>query len=73
MNIGDANALRLCLCCGKPGAVLLRLKDGRNVRSCQDCLAGCDGCRQWANGATERKPIGRECEYESIGQMSLFK
>jgi len=63
MTTGDANARRLCLCCGRPGARLLRLRDGRAIRSCDVCLRNCDGCRAWVSGATDRKPIGRESDY----------
>jgi len=66
MKVGDANAMRLCLCCGREGAGLYRLRDGRAVRVCRQCAWSCDGCQAWLNGARERKPIGREAEYQEV-------
>lgn len=64
MKWGEANALRLCLCCGNPGALLLRLPDGRAIRSCSDCQSRCAFCQDnWGNGKP-REPIGREAEWE---------
>jgi len=63
MKQGDANALRMCLCCGAWGAGLYRLSGGRAVRICQECARNCHGCRNWLNMSTERKPIGREVEW----------
>jgi hypothetical protein len=72
-TIRDANRLRLCLCCGRPDARLLRLRDGRNVRSCDRCLSSCEGCRAWASGAVERKPLACEMFQGDPMQLELLK
>lgn len=38
MTKQEAHLKRCCLICGNPGAHLLRLSDGRNVRACDSCL-----------------------------------
>jgi len=65
MRIGDANALRLCLCCGQEGAELYRLRDGRANRTCHDCESRCAACAAALSGATQRAPIGREIEFRT--------
>lgn len=40
VNNREAGIRRLCMICGTPGALLIRLvDDGRNVRACEDCLS----------------------------------
>lgn len=60
MKISEANRIRACLCCGQAGANLLRLRDGRNVRACDECLRGSVSC--WLNGAIKRDPL--PCEVQ---------
>lgn len=38
MTRAEAARLRLCMICGAPGALLIRLPDARNVRACDRCL-----------------------------------
>lgn len=47
MTWKEANFLRVCLICGKSGAHLLKLPDGRNVRACDECLDA--GDNPWTN------------------------
>lgn len=63
MTIGEANRSRVCLCCGQPDANLLRLRDGRNVRACDECLR-CPTGDYWRNGAVERDPL--PCELGKV-------
>jgi hypothetical protein len=63
MTKGEASAKRLCLCCGTPGAVLLRTRAGRAIRMCTDCSVRCEGCRALTDEAVEREAIGRESEW----------
>lgn len=69
MTNAEANRIRACLVCGKPNAVLLRLRDGRNVRACEPCLR--NGSRVWLNGSTERDPL--PCELEKSSPASPCK
>lgn len=60
MTKGEASAMRLCMICGNPDALLIRLPDGRSVRGCEVCLRGSNDWISWEL----REPIGREAEYE---------
>ena len=70
-NIKESNRRRLCLCCGKPDARLLRTRDGRAIRVCHACEMGCEFCRVNCADATEREPINSEALWSRQRELPL--
>jgi len=62
MDKQEAVAVRACLVCGTSGAMLLRTRNGRDIRLCTGCAQHKDSF-EIANGAVERDPIDDEALY----------
>lgn len=55
-------ATKRCMCCGGTNKVVqMELRDGRTVRSCDDCLSRCEFCRLWLSQV--RPTTDAESEY----------